>query len=242
MGVSRVRLTLCSQTSRSGETVAFQSNRIRFRKSLRFCRHRRHARAVVRAPVYAPKTAVRTGTVRTATLRQMERLDMERATPPVCSISHLQGGKYARRSWKQDRSGNYALLNSHPICKFSGNLGPKLMQGDHQAPEGFYDITSRSDKSQLEWSILPSITGFPNAYDRSLGRTGSFLMVHGGCRSRCAVYAMDKFCHGRDLRPCRRSIQRWAAKSSAAGLSLPHQRRRTWRGTPVIRICRFGRC
>jgi murein L,D-transpeptidase YafK len=25
--------------------------------------------------------------------------------------------------------------------------------------------------------------GFPNAYDRSHGRTGSFLMVHGGCTS-----------------------------------------------------------
>jgi murein L,D-transpeptidase YafK len=32
-------------------------------------------------------------------------------------------------------------------------------------------------------------TGFPNAYDRSLGRTGSFLMVHGGCRS-VGCYAM----------------------------------------------------
>jgi murein L,D-transpeptidase YafK len=32
-------------------------------------------------------------------------------------------------------------------------------------------------------------TGFPNAYDRSLGRTGSFLMVHGGCRS-IGCYAM----------------------------------------------------
>jgi hypothetical protein len=32
-------------------------------------------------------------------------------------------------------------------------------------------------------------TGFPNAFDRSLGRTGSFLMVHGGCRS-VGCYAM----------------------------------------------------
>jgi murein L,D-transpeptidase YafK len=31
--------------------------------------------------------------------------------------------------------------------------------------------------------------GFPNAFDRSLGRTGSFLMVHGGCSS-VGCYAM----------------------------------------------------
>ena len=25
--------------------------------------------------------------------------------------------------------------------------------------------------------------GFPNAFDRAHGRTGSFIMVHGGCQS-----------------------------------------------------------
>lgn len=90
--------------------------------------------------------------------------------------------------WKQDRSGKFALLTSYPICKFSGNLGPKLMQGDQQAPEGFYDITPKQmNPSSSEY--LAFNTGFPNAYDRSLGRTGSFLMVHGGCRS-VGCYAM----------------------------------------------------
>src|SRR5467141_1654210 len=34
--------------------------------------------------------------------------------------------------------------------------------------------------------------GFPNAFDRYLGRTGSFLMVHGGCRS-VGCYAMTDY-------------------------------------------------
>ena len=34
--------------------------------------------------------------------------------------------------------------------------------------------------------------GFPNAFDQSLGRTGSFLMVHGGCRS-VGCYAMTDY-------------------------------------------------
>ena len=62
------------------------------------------------------------------------------------------------------------------------------MQGDHQAPEGFYDITpDQMNPNSSEY--LAFNTGFPNAFDRSLGRTGSFLMVHGGCRS-VGCYAM----------------------------------------------------
>jgi murein L,D-transpeptidase YafK len=62
------------------------------------------------------------------------------------------------------------------------------VQGDHQAPEGFYDITpAQMNPNSSEY--LAFNTGFPNAFDRSLGRTGSFLMVHGGCRS-VGCYAM----------------------------------------------------
>ena len=39
--------------------------------------------------------------------------------------------------WKQRDDGRYALLKTYPICKWSGRLGPKLKQGDKQAPEGF---------------------------------------------------------------------------------------------------------
>lgn len=138
--------------------------------------------------VYAPKTAVRTGIVRTATLRQMENLNMDRAAPVLIRIYKEDS---TLEVWKQDRTGKYALLNSYPICKFSGNLGPKLMQGDHQAPEGFYDITpDQMNPNSSEY--LAFNTGFPNIYDRSLGRTGSFLMVHGGCRS-VGCYAMTDY-------------------------------------------------
>src|SRR5580698_6508085 len=39
--------------------------------------------------------------------------------------------------WKQDRAGRFALLKSYPICRWSGDLGPKVREGDRQAPEGF---------------------------------------------------------------------------------------------------------
>ena len=90
--------------------------------------------------------------------------------------------------WKQDRSGRFALLKSYPICRWSGDLGPKVREGDRQAPEGFYAITPAQMNPQSAY-YLSFNTGYPNAYDRSLGHTGSELMVHGDCSSR-GCYAM----------------------------------------------------
>jgi murein L,D-transpeptidase YafK len=90
--------------------------------------------------------------------------------------------------WKQDRSGNFALLKTYPICRWSGDLGPKVREGDRQAPEGFYSISPAQMNPQSAY-YLSFNTGFPNAFDRALGRTGSELMVHGDCSSR-GCYAM----------------------------------------------------
>src|SRR6201994_91501 len=90
--------------------------------------------------------------------------------------------------WKQDRSGRFALLKTYPICRWSGDLGPKVREGDRQAPEGFYSITPTQMNPKSAY-YLSFNTGFPNAFDRSLGRTGSELMVHGDCSSR-GCYAM----------------------------------------------------
>ena len=90
--------------------------------------------------------------------------------------------------WKQDRSGRFALLKTYPICRWSGDLGPKVKEGDRQAPEGFYTITPAQMNPHSAF-YLSFNTGFPNAYDRALGRTGSELMVHGDCSSR-GCYAM----------------------------------------------------
>jgi murein L,D-transpeptidase YafK len=90
--------------------------------------------------------------------------------------------------WKQDRSGRFALLKTYPICRWSGDLGPKTREGDRQAPEGFYSISPAQMNPQSAY-YLSFNTGYPNAYDRALGHTGSQLMVHGDCSSR-GCYAM----------------------------------------------------
>jgi murein L,D-transpeptidase YafK len=131
---------------------------------------------------------LKTGAVHPATFALMDRLDMDRAAPIVVRIYKEDS---TLEVWKQKRSGDFALLKAYPICRFSGKLGPKLTEGDRQAPEGFYEITPYQ-LNPLSREYLAFNVGFPNAFDRSLHRTGSSLMVHGGCRS-IGCYAMSDY-------------------------------------------------
>lgn len=69
-------------------------------------------------------------------------------------------------------------FKTYAIAYFSGELGPKTKQGDYQAPEGFYYI-SRGRMNPNSSYHLSMDMGYPNAYDRHHGRTGSLLMIHG---------------------------------------------------------------
>jgi murein L,D-transpeptidase YafK len=90
--------------------------------------------------------------------------------------------------WKRTVEGEYAHLKTYPICRWSGQLGPKRREGDRQAPEGFYTVTPGQMNPNSSY-YLSFDTGYPNAYDRAHGGTGSYLMVHGSCSSR-GCYAM----------------------------------------------------
>ncbi|MBO1018453.1 L,D-transpeptidase family protein [Methylobacterium sp. SD274] len=84
--------------------------------------------------------------------------------------------------WKRGANGQYALLKTFPICRWSGQLGPKTKQGDRQAPEGFYTVTPGQMNPNSSY-YLSFDTGYPNTYDRANGRTGNYIMVHGTCSS-----------------------------------------------------------
>ena len=86
------------------------------------------------------------------------------------------------------RGAGFHRLAVYPICRWSGRLGPKLAEGDAQAPEGFYTVDAKALNPASRWHRSFNL-GFPNAYDRSHRRTGSFVMVHGGCAS-IGCYAM----------------------------------------------------
>lgn len=122
--------------------------------------------------------------------------DLSNLTGRLAEKGMQQGSPVLVRIFKREfelelwmaRDGVFERLSTYPICRWSGALGPKVKTGDRQAPEGFYAVTKEQLNPNSRWYRSFNI-GFPNAYDRALGRTGSFLMVHGGCGS-VGCYAM----------------------------------------------------
>lgn len=90
--------------------------------------------------------------------------------------------------WMQNDGGRYELFSTYPICHWSGTLGPKIKNGDKQAPEGFYTVTRRQLHLAGRWPRSLNL-GFPNVFDKVQSRTGSYILVHGGCSS-VGCYAM----------------------------------------------------
>jgi murein L,D-transpeptidase YafK len=76
----------------------------------------------------------------------------------------------------------FELFATYPICFWSGTLGPKLREGDRQAPEGLYSVgieqLHRDGVRPRSFDI-----GYPNSLDAAEGRTGSNIWIHGGCGS-----------------------------------------------------------
>ncbi|KQP00483.1 murein L,D-transpeptidase family protein [Methylobacterium sp. Leaf91] len=84
--------------------------------------------------------------------------------------------------WKKAASGRFVHIKTFPICRWSGQLGPKRKTGDRQTPEGFYSVPPRQMNPNSSYYLSFDV-GYPNAYDRAHGFTGSAVMVHGVCSS-----------------------------------------------------------
>jgi murein L,D-transpeptidase YafK len=120
-----------------------------------------------------------------STLAAMDRLGTDR-NAPVLIRAYKKDSEL--EIWKLTSSGQYALLKTYPVCRWSGQLGPKTREGDRQVPEGFYTVSSgQMNPNSALW--LSFNVGYPNALERSLGFSGGDIMVHGTCSSR-GCYAM----------------------------------------------------
>lgn len=141
-----------------------------------------------------------TATLPTSERLELVRIEKQQALANELEIANLKLGapafirvfKYEKtlEAWvENEKTGKYELFKTYPICNFSGTLGPKLAEGDRQAPEGFYEIHANQ---MNPWSAhhLSFNLGYPNEYDTAHGRTGSNLMIHGGCKSD-GCYAME---------------------------------------------------
>ena len=85
--------------------------------------------------------------------------------------------------WKKNRSGEYVFVKTYPVCRWSGQLGPKNREGDRQVPEGFYTVSAAQMNPNSSYWLSFNV-GYPNVMERAMGRTGGDIMVHGACSSR----------------------------------------------------------
>lgn len=99
---------------------------------------------------------------------------------------------YLFELWVQEADGTWRILKTYEIAGMSGEIGPKTAEGDEQAPEGFYRVYPHSMNPRSMFHLSFNI-GYPNAYDRSLKRTGSYIMVHGSDES-IGCFAMTDPC------------------------------------------------
>ncbi len=84
--------------------------------------------------------------------------------------------------WMKQGS-TYVLFKTWPVSTWGpGTLGPKLKEGDGQAPEGCYTVAARQLNPNSNYHLAMNV-GYPNELDRALGRTGSAIMIHGNCVS-----------------------------------------------------------
>lgn len=118
-------------------------------------------------------------------VNKMKAQDMSTRSPIMMRIFKEEG---VLEVWKQKGNGRYDIIASYEICKWSGKLGPKFKEGDRQAPEGYYRIYPYQMNPNSSYYLSFNI-GYPNSYDRSYGRTGTNLMVHGACSS-AGCYSM----------------------------------------------------
>ena len=102
------------------------------------------------------------------------------ASSPVLIRTYKKEAEF--EIWKMKSDGRYALLKTYPMCRWSGQLGPKTREGDRQVPEGFYPITPGQMNPNSNYYLSYNV-GYPNAYDRAFGRSGGTIMVHGACSS-----------------------------------------------------------
>lgn len=83
---------------------------------------------------------------------------------------------------KANGQNQYKLFKTYDFCAHSGTLGPKVIEGDGQTPEGFYKINVFNPMSNFHLSLG---VDYPNAVDKVRtgkgNKTGGDIYIHGNC-------------------------------------------------------------
>ncbi len=112
-------------------------------------------------------------------LAKIRSKSMDQFSPIVLRIFKEEG---VLEVWKARTDNRFEKLTEYKICAWSGRLGPKVKEGDRQAPEGFYNLTPAHLNPNSKYYLAIN-TGFPNKYDVANKRNGTNLMIHGACSS-----------------------------------------------------------
>jgi len=124
--------------------------------------------------------------VRPKLVKELKKVDLEFGRAIFIRIFKEE---YELEVWVENNDKEFQLFKTYEICTYGyGGLGPKVKQGDGQAPEGFYFVAPLQLNPSSSFHLSFNL-GYPNAFDRAWGRTGGALMVHGSCAS-IGCYAM----------------------------------------------------
>ncbi len=113
------------------------------------------------------------------TLALMEKLGTSKEAPMLIRAYKKEA---ELEIWKMGADSRYVHLKTFPMCRWSGQLGPKTREGDRQVPEGFYSISPAQMNPNSSYYLSFNV-GYPNQLDKALGHTGGTIMVHGACSS-----------------------------------------------------------
>jgi len=109
----------------------------------------------------------------------MRAKGMDKNSPIMMRIFKEEG---VLEIWKAKTDNRFDKIKEYKICAWSGKLGPKVKEGDRQAPEGFYNLTPAHLNPNSKYYLAIN-TGFPNRFDQANRRNGTNLMIHGACSS-----------------------------------------------------------
>ncbi len=93
-----------------------------------------------------------------------------------------------------ENQGSWHFIKSFIVKAASGELGPKLHQGDYQVPEGIYRITVLNPHSHF---LLSMKLNYPNAFDRYIAKLthrhhlGNNIFIHGSAKSSGCIAIGD---------------------------------------------------
>ena len=120
-----------------------------------------------------------------ATKESLVRESFKRAnltSPPTRVLIRVFKREQALELWSANSAtAPFQLAKTYKICASSGALGPKRAQGDHQVPEGFYEINRFNPMSNYHLSLG---VDYPNRSDKILGggrNLGGDIFIHGNC-------------------------------------------------------------